>query len=186
MAGAKLVNLTITQRLERGDVLRLAFAQDHTTIARASAFAADMATLWERLHGMGDGAGFPITPNPALRGETASVVDFKLSRPMVLSDFLAALDVVSGYWIKTVSAEKLSATAASRAPTNAGAAERETVRQGAAKAEDESNPWNRLADGIGTTVNVVRWLALVVVIGLALFYFGPALKAGLSAARRGK
>lgn len=175
MSAATLKNVSATERLQRGEVLRVSFAQDHTAVARADTFSADMSGLWRALHNVG-GAAYPITPNPSIRGDTASVVDLKLSAPAVLGTLLDAIDTASGYWIKTTGVEKLTVSAAAAAPSNAGAAQRDVVRQQVEKDNDDANPFNKIANTLGTTLRVAKWLVVAVVFVVAVVYLSPLLK----------
>lgn len=171
MAAPLFVNVLPSSWLERGDTLRVTFAQEHSYLARDASFASDIAAVWSKLFNVG-GLAYPITRPAATRGETIAVIDMRLTARTTVAELVNVMENISGFYVEVTRVEKLTATQAKAAPTNAGAQERENVRAETEKERDEGSIFGQVSRALGATVTAVKWAAVVAVVLLIVIYGG--------------
>lgn len=168
MAGAVFKNVSPGVMLSRGDVVRLAFAQEHSYVARDASFSVDFGGLYDKLYGLeipGFGkAVMPITRNATTRGMTTAVCDLRVILPVTAAAIVKAADDVSGFYVQVTSIEKLGAGDAARAAGNAGALQREAVRNLEEQEQDRASWWNQIASATGFTLSAMKWIAIALVV----------------------
>lgn len=166
-------NVTPTERIPHGSIVRVAFAQEHSAIARDASFASDFNSLWPKLFNVG-GIAYPIGLNPSLRGDTVAVVDFRFGKDSTPAELVRALDGISGYWIEVTSLERLGALPASKAASNAGATERESVKMEAYKDAASGDWMATIARGAGATLTTVKWVAILALVLTIVYLINTA------------
>lgn len=155
--------------LNRGDVVRIGFAQETSYLARDVSFVTDFGSIWGKLFNIGDMA-YPISKNSVARGQTTAVVDLRMTRPVSAAELVNALDNVSGFFVQVASLERLNASQAARAPTSTGAQQRESVRAENIKQEEDESIFHKIAKATGTALNVTKWVSVVLVVAVIILF----------------
>lgn len=167
--------------LARGDVVRVTFTE-RWSIQLDSGFKARFDAIWDNIARCG---AYPITANSSVSGSSVAVADCRVSVPQTAAQLVEKLNSLDSYFVRVAEIEKLTTTAAKKAATDEGAHERAQQQQEQEKKQDDSNPLQKFADFIGTTITVVKWLAIAVV-AVYLFANWKAIKSAVPRLGGGK
>lgn len=169
----RLVGVSSTQLLKRGDVLRVTLGKAYSLLNN-DAFSTRVADFWGRVASIGK--GYTISPNPAIIDGKPAVMDIRISVPVYMAEYSVALETLSGFQTDVVEIELLKPEVAKVAASDEGAKQREEVKQDAAeKAADGS-----FAGGIASLLGVAKSIVTVALVGgviVALIVYAPQLKA---------
>jgi hypothetical protein len=160
----ELVNLASTERLDKGTVLRVTLSRAYALL-NPSWFGKKVNEFYANL--APSKIVYPISPNPAVADATVAVVSVRVAEKLVpAAEVLNVFNTHAGFYLSVTRVEKLAPEKAKTEAGNLGAVEREKVKQQQQQAEswDKKLGLDKLAATFGTTVTVVKYTALAVVI----------------------
>lgn len=130
--------------------------------------------LYDNINGTTVG-GFPLTPNNSNATPPITTVDVRVSVGQTAVTLYDKLDSLSWWHVSVSRLQLLSDQQGQQAASQGGAAERNEVdRQEEKKQEADSLSawWKDMAAKLGTTVKVLLWVVVAVVVLVALVYAG--------------
>lgn len=183
---AELVNVSATERLPKGAVLRVTLRAGLFGKIRAALtgldlfkFSSSVTALWTRL--ASTKFMYPISPNPALKDSDVAVMDVRLVNAMVYSDFERVFQSqITFSDVVLARVEYLTRDQAATAASNAGARQREVLKaeeakkSGLAAGLENALGLDKLASFFGTTAKVVRWAVLLAVLAVLAYLVANA------------
>jgi hypothetical protein len=138
MADVQLVNVSASQIIPRGSVLRITFAE-RLSLQLDSSFA---QTYRDDVYAniAGTQLLYPIVADGAIDGEPSATTDCRVSTDAALSTVLAALNDLSPWFVRVAKVQMLTQSQAAQSAQDAGAQQRQGDADAQNAAQDAGNP----------------------------------------------
>ena len=169
----RLVNVSSTQLLKKGDVIRLTLGKAYSVLDNKF-FSERVSEFWGKVASIGK--GYTISPNPAIIDGKPAVMDIRISVPVYVAEYSVALETLSGFYTDVEAIELLKPEDAKQSAGDAGAKQREEVKKVEADRADDGS----FAGMVAKLVGVTKTVAIFALIGIALWaliVYAPQVKA---------